>query len=259
MSRAVSPALRDRTVVVTRSPEQSGELARLLAAEGARVVEVPTLALVSVGGEERAAAEAAVRAAVAGTYDGIVLTSSNAAGFFHELVLATGNDASALGDVELFAIGPATARALVERGYRAPTQPREAIAEGLLATVREVLADEVPGKRLLLPRAREGRDVLIAGLRAAGAHIDVVVLYETRALTNGPGLPADGRVDWVTFASPSAARAFVQRFGDVGAKVACIGPVTAKAAEELGLRVAAVGEEHTAAGLVAAIVAAAGS
>lgn len=246
--------LEGRVVVVTRAPEQAGELSDLLRAAGARVVEVPTLVMVPVSGDEAARAQAAAKAAARGEYDGALFTSKNAVAFFHEVALAHGLSASHFASLPLFAIGPATARALVERGYEPPVVAGEAVGEGLVTTLRETLGLQLAGKRLLFPRAREARDVVVEGLRAAGADVDLVVLYETRPVTGGPGLPAGVAVDWITFASPSAVRAFHQRFGGLRARVACIGPVTAKAARELGMEVAAMGAEHTAPGLVAAMI-----
>jgi uroporphyrinogen III methyltransferase/synthase len=248
----VSPTpLAGQTVVVTRAPEQSGELVALLRERGARVLEVPTLVMVPVADEDARHARARVRAAAEGAHDVLLFTSRNAVAFFHELVLASGLTPAALGQ-PLFAIGPATARALVERGYGLPTVASEAVAEGLLAKVREVVGEKVAGLRFLLPRAREGREVLLDGLRQAGAEVELLVLYETRPITDGPALPA-GPIDWVTFASPSSVRAFHQRFGLPQAKIACIGPVTAKAVVELGGVVLAMGAEHTARGMVEAM------
>lgn len=249
-------SLAGKTVVVTRAAEQSGELAALLRQAGATVLEVPTLVVVPAGGRDLEPLDAALRLAGTGAYDGIVLTSANAVAFFHDRLLQLGLSPRALAATPLFAIGPATARALVSRGYAPPVVAAEAIAESLLTTMREHLRD-VAGCRLLLPRAREGREVLIDGLRQAGAEVDVVVLYDTLPVLDGPGLPAGEHIDWVTFASPSAVRAFTTRFGKTAAKVACIGPVTARAAAELGLLVSVVAEEHTAAGLVTALVRAA--
>ncbi len=246
-------------MVVTRAPEQSGELVKLLTDAGARVVEVPTLVTVPVDGDELSLVDAALRDLAAGAYDGVIVTSRNTVAFVHERLLALGLGAAAVAGTPVFAIGPATARALVERGYEPPTVAEEAVAEGLLATVRDALDADLAGMRFLLPRAREGRDVVIEGLRRAGARVDLVVVYETRPVTSGPGLPAGTRLDWVTFMSPTAVRAFVQRFGNLRTKVAVVGPVTAKAVREAGLEVDAMGEEHTAAGMVAAMVAAAGT
>jgi uroporphyrinogen-III synthase len=299
-----------QTVVITRAPEQSNELARLLSSAGARVVEVPALTIVPVGGEEAAALDASVHEVFRGGYDGVLFTSSNTVTFFDERVRALGFDPRALSrtpsgapsgassdasssassgppsdasssasssassdalsraplharsdapvrtfnHTTLYAIGPATAGSLVERGYPAPRVADEAIAEGLLALVRSELGSRLPGSRWLLPRAREGRNVIVEGLRAAGAQIEVVVAYETRPVTNGPGLPQGVCIDWITFASPSAVRAFHQRFGTIETRVACIGPVTAEAARKAGFDVAAVGREHTAAGMVQAML-----
>jgi uroporphyrinogen-III synthase len=254
---SASKPLVGQTVVVTRAPEQSGELSHLLREAGAQVVEMPLFVLVPVTGQEQQEADAVILGAARGHYEAVLFTSRNAVAFFHERLLTLGLSPDAVAELSSFAIGPATARALIERGYEPPTVATEAVAEGLLATLRQTLGDELSGRRFLWPRAREARDVLVEGLRRQGARVDVAVLYQTQPLASEPGLPQDRRIDWVTFASPSAVRAFHERFGRIEARFACIGPVTAAAAAELGLEVSAVGEQHTVPGLVAAIVRAA--
>ena len=109
-------------------------------------------------------------------FDLVCVTSPNGA---HELwarLDAAGLDARALAGARLAAIGPGTARALLEHGLRADVVPARAVAEGLV----EALAD-VPVRRALLVRGREGRDVLPDALRARGAEVEVLVLYETVA------------------------------------------------------------------------------
>ena len=62
--------------------------------------------------------------------------------------------------------------------------------------------------------------------------------------------------DVITFSSPSTVDRYLElSAGQVPAVVACIGPVTAEAARKAGLVVDVVADEHTAAGLVAALVA----
>jgi uroporphyrinogen III methyltransferase/synthase len=112
---------------------------------------------------------------------------------------------------------------------------------------------------VLLARAAEARDVLPERLREAGADVDEVPAYET--LTASPedvdlgGRLATGDVDWLTFTASSTVRNFVRLVGaDAGrARVACIGPVTAGTARELGLPVDLVASDYTIPGLVRAL------
>ncbi len=244
-------ALAGKTVVVTRASEQASELSALLAAEGACVHQVPTINVVPVSGDEQAALDLALEDLAHGVYGGVLMTSANAVRFVHARLRELGLWDAAAKSLH-FAIGPATAHALVGRGVASPIVADEAIGEGLVRKLTQALGLSLAGRRLLLPRARTAREEIVEQLRALGAQVDVVTVYDTLPLTAGPGLP-QGPIDWFTFASPSAVKAFVGRFGPPPGRIGCIGPVTAQAAGGLGLAIAAVAKEHTSAGLVAAM------
>src|SRR5439155_19219799 len=126
------------------------------------------------------------------------------------------------------------------------------VAEAIL----EALGD-VRGQRILLPRADIARRALADGLRERGAIVDEVATYHT--LPADAERPSLGEVDAVTFTSSSTVKNFVAA-GPVprGARVVCIGPITARTARELGLEVTEVAGEYTEDGLIAALVAARG-
>ena len=146
------------------------------------------------------------------------------------------------------AIGPGTARALKEGGIVADVVPSRAVAEGLV----EALAS-VDVRRALVVRAREGRDVLPDALRARGASVDVVALYETVAEPVDPSVVAD--VDYVTFTSASTVRFFLDAVGELdGPRVVSIGPATTAALREAGLEPHVEADPHTPEGLVSALL-----
>jgi uroporphyrinogen III methyltransferase/synthase len=122
---------------------------------------------------------------------------------------------------------------------------------------------EGPG-RVLLIRAEQARPILPERLREKGWTVDVVPAYRT-VLGEGDGTTRhaleNSRVDAVTFTSSSTVRNFVELAGDVPRPpvVACIGPITAGTAKELGWRPTVVATEHTIAGLVDALVNAVGA
>ena len=73
---------------------------------------------------------------------------------------------------------------------------------------------------MLVPRADIGRDVIADGLRSAGAIVTDVVAYRTvleeAQQDGGPDIYRmllDGRIDVVTFTSPSAVRNFSAIYG----------------------------------------------
>ncbi len=144
----------------------------------------------------------------------------------------------------------------------------DAVQEGLAAALAES-GIPMAGARVLIPRAREARDVLPDALRVAGALVDVLPVYDTVPVS-GLAVPPEQveDADFVTFTSGSGVRRFValmeasgagrplsERLS--GARLCSIGPVTSQALRECGLPVAVEASEHTAAGLVAAIATAA--
>jgi uroporphyrinogen III methyltransferase/synthase len=133
-----------------------------------------------------------------------------------------------------------------------------------------MLALGVKGSRVLIPRAKEAREVLPEKLAEAGALVEVVPAYETVLDDTGAGdmkhMLSAGEIDIITFTSSSTVKNFAALLDGfdlsllpASVTIACIGPVTADTARELGLKVDIVADEYTIPGLVEALVAAAGA
>jgi uroporphyrinogen III methyltransferase/synthase len=170
-----------------------------------------------------------------------------------DAVERAGGDARALAGVTVAAIGPGTAAELRRRGIRADIVPPRSVAESLVESLADV---PVEGRRVLVARAAEARDVLPDALRDRGAQVDVVALYDTVAepLTDDQ-LAAAESADYVTFTSSSTVRFYTQAGGRVnGARVVSIGPVTSQTARELGLPVDVEAERHDIDGLIDALL-----
>jgi uroporphyrinogen III methyltransferase / synthase len=239
-----------RTVVVTRARAQASGLAARLAELGAEVVETPAIRIEprAVSDELRKAAESI------GDYELVCLTSPNGAALLMDALAELGKDARALGGVTVAAIGPATAAELQQRGIHADVVPERSVAEALVDALAEV---DVSGKRVLIARASEARDVLPEALKNRGADVDVVALYDTvtEPLTDEQR-DAASRADYLTFTSSSTVRNFMETAGGVsdGARVVSIGPVTSATAKELGLTVHVEAKQHDIDGLVQALI-----
>jgi uroporphyrinogen III methyltransferase / synthase len=136
--------------------------------------------------------------------------------------------------------------------------PERSVAEALAS---ELIERGVAGKRVLVARAADARDVLPDTLREAGATVDVVALYETvRASLDADQLEAIARAHYVTFTSSSTVRHFLEAIGGrerfpFGARVVSIGPITSDTAKKLGLDVDVEAERHDIDGLVEALLA----
>lgn len=248
-----------KRIVLTRAQEQAGEFSRLLAAYGAEPVEVPTIQIVPPASWQ------AIDDAIArlGTYQWLIFTSMNGVGPFMDRLHAAGKDARALANLRLCAIGPRTAQELQIHGVTADLVPAEFQAEGILASFTQI---GIRGSRVLIPRAEVAREILPEQLREWGAVVDVIPVYRTIVPTVDVASVTqqlrEGRVAALTFTSSSTVRNFVELFGGQQAvtrlvaqvAIACIGPITARTAEEQGLTVRIMPAENTVPALAQAIV-----
>jgi uroporphyrinogen III methyltransferase/synthase len=246
-----------RRVLVTRTREQASTLSEALAGLGATPIELPLIEVQEL--EDYSLLDDALHRVA--EFDWLVFTSANGVAAVRVRLAALGMDVRDLKGPRLAAIGPGTAEPLEQLGIRVDLVPERYIAEGL---AEALIAQGVSGRRILIARAEEAREVLPEVLADAGAEVVVAPCYRTRPATGAEertaALLAEGNLDVITFASSSAVKAFVGCVGvDTlgerlrGITVACIGPVTAQTAEEFGLRVDVMPEEHTIAGLVEAL------
>jgi uroporphyrinogen III methyltransferase/synthase len=239
---AVRP-LAGVSVAVTRARAQASGLAARLRSLGASVIEAPAIRIVPLDGP----------APDLSRYDLVCLTSPNGVRLLFSRLAAGGLDARALSGARVAAIGPGTGRALAEHGVIADIVPERFVAEGLI----EALA-EVPVTRALVARAASARDVLVDGLRARGAEVDVVALYETVASPLGDAeLAAVAGADYVTFTSSSTVQYFLEAAGDrrPRGRLVSIGPVTSETLRSHGLEPDVEAAQHDIDGLVDALVA----
>lgn len=257
-ARPAAP-LAGRTAVVTRTLEQSGALARPLAAMGANVLAFPVIE--TVDPEDWAPADRAIAALA--DYSWIVLTSTNAVDRFFGRLEHAGLNILALGAARIAVVGSGTARHLADHGIEPDLIPAEFRGEGLVQAFRELGAG--PGWRVLIPRALDAREILPDALREMGAQVDVVPVYRT--VRAQPDLEivdmlGGGKVDMVTFTSPSTFTSFISLVEGLGVDIpslmagivsASIGPVTSDAMRERGFEPTIEAAESTVPGLVAAI------
>ena len=243
-------------VVVTRPREQTEEFAELLRAEGARVILFPVITVEPL--ENTVSLDEAQDRI--GEYQWLVFTSANSVRFFFQRLRDRSMDIRDLKGPRIACIGPATAKAVRKKGLNVDIVPDDYISEGVVNAFDGI---DLEGAKVLLPRAEKARDVIPEGLAERGASVDVIPLYRTAGSgRNGPELVAmmkKGRVDVLTFTSPSTVKHCLEMIGGVesipdAVKIACIGPVTAEAAEEAGLRVDIMQGPYDMQGFVSAIV-----
>lgn len=280
--RSTKHPLRGVRVLVGRARHQAGALSAELRKRGAEVLEIPFIKIQ----EPRSFRPLDSALQSLHSYDWLILTSVNGVEAMWDRLkqldiapavrgrqnlegykLSPGSTgrkkvrAVGSGHLRIAAIGPATKRAIEQRGVDVDVMPKEYVAESVVRSLK----NKVKGKRVLLVRARVARDVIPRELRKAGAHVDVVEAYETvvpqssqrrlqSALTN-----PERRPNVVTFTSSSTVKNFMTLLGRrpkslAGIQMASIGPVTSETLRELGLKVDIVAREFTIPGLIDAIV-----
>ncbi len=148
-------------------------------------------------------------------YDWLVLTSVNGVDAVWERLHELDLTKRQLKRLKVAAIGPATRKAIEERGIKVNVVPEEYVAESVVKSLRKQIA----GKRVLLARARVARDVIPRELRKLGAKVEVVEAYETvipqssRARLRSILRDSKRRPDVITFTSSSTVRNFVALLG----------------------------------------------
>jgi uroporphyrinogen III methyltransferase/synthase len=256
-----SPAnlpLADKSVLVACSARKSDALVVGLTALGAQVLAAEVIKIREIA--DRSAINSALSQLE--SYDWLVFASSYAVLFFAKYL----NERGAVPTLpRVCAVGPATAATARECGFDVALVPEDFVAEGILRALalRQGGIQGLAGLRILLPRAREARDVLSRDLTAAGAHVDVVSCYE-----NVPGeidekalrLMRERRIDLLVFTSSSTVKSFLtlagEEFGRTileRAAVAALGPVTARTIESFGKKCDIVPAENTIPSLIEAI------
>lgn len=233
-------------VAVTRASHQASALSSALTRAGATPLEVPTIEIAPPGDGGAALAGALARLAEFGW---VCFTSANAV----SAVLESLGGPGPLRSARLAAVGRATAAALGEAGLSVALVPEAAEGASLAAAFGPAPS---PPPAVLLPQAAGARPDLAAGLRASGYRVEEVEAYRTLPRPAEPALARElAGCRAITFASPSALRAFVSSYGRgaLPPVVASIGPVTSEAARRLGIAVAAEAATASVEGIVAAL------
>lgn len=234
-------------VLVPRTREQSPGLPDRLRSYGAVSEEVPTISVEPPRNPQQM--DKAIRGLVEGRYEWVVFTSANAVKAVREKFDEYGLDARSFSGLKVAAVGEKTAAAVEVWGIRPDLVPSgEQSTRGLLEDwpPYDDLLD--PLNRVFLPRADIATENLVAGLLELGWEVDDVTAYRTVRAAPPPAPTREaiktGKFDAVMFTSSSTVRNLVGIAGKPHATtvIACIGPATAKTAEEHGLRVDVVAE-----------------
>lgn len=247
-------------VLVPRTQDRSDDLVDRLQRFGATPVEVPTISVEPPRTPQQM--DRAVHGLVSGRYEWIGFTSVNAVRAVREKLQQYGLDARSFAGLKVAAVGADTAEALIAFGVRPDLLPEaDATTQALLEEWPPYDSLIDPINRVFLPRADIATETLAAGLTELGWEVEDVTAYRTVRAAPPPAPTREaiksGGFDAVLFTSSSTVRNLVGIAGKPHAStvVACIGPQTAKTAEEHGLRVDVLAEEPTHGALADALAA----
>ncbi len=247
-------------VLIPRTQDNAGPLIEMLRANGAVPVEVPTISVEPPRTPQQI--DRAVHGLVSGRYEWIGFTSVNAVRAIREKLDEYGLDARSFAGLKVAAVGESTVDALIEFGVRPDLVPREDQNTQALLDIWPVYDSLVdPINRVFLPRADIATDTLVAGLGELGWEVEDITAYRTVRAAPPPAATREaiksGGFDAVLFTSSATVRNLVGIAGKphLSTVVACIGPQTAKTAQEHGLRVDVLAEVSTPEGLVQALAA----
>ena len=245
MAEASASPLAGRNILITRASDQTESLVRELEARGAKPVLQPMIAFhppTDFGPLDRALRDLR-------SFDWLLLTSANAVRALLDRSQSLGVDVlNSFNAVRIAAVGPVTAEAARRAGM--PVS-RVATKHHGLALAEEFSAD-FARKRILLPRSNLASSDLPDALRQLGAQVTEIIAYRTFAVEpegEGQNQFSSGNLEAILFFSPSAVRNFLnwdeakgsrvlRSMSDLSRKtvVVAVGPVTATALREAGLR-----------------------
>jgi uroporphyrinogen III methyltransferase/synthase len=248
--------LLGKRILVTRTREQASDLVRLLERRGAYCLECPTIEV--HWPKDLKPLDQAINSL--STFDWVIFSSANAVRFFFERLFELDFDLRALGNIRIAVVGAGTAKAISALHLNSDIMPDNFRAEGLIDAFSHI---DISGKRILIPRAEKAREILPRRLSELGAEVTLVPTYRTLAPDLKPEVVEileQETIDVLTFTSSSTVKNFFQLLPDdlrnqilEQAKVACIGPITARTAENFGLKVTVQPDKFTIPSLVSAI------
>lgn len=242
----MASVLAGKRIVVTRRVEQAASFCKRLRTLGAEPILFPTIELTALPATELDRVMDEI-----GAYDWLLFTSANAIRFF----FASNSVSTARPDLPSIAVvGSATGDLLSDYGYGAAVMPKTFTGEGLAQSI-----GSLQGRRVLLPRAKQGRADIVDELKARGAKVHDIALYDTVMAEPRPEALAaiKAGVDVLTFTSPLTAEYFYRMVEPdlvASAIVACIGPTTANTVQKLGVLVHVMPPQYTIIGLTDALI-----
>lgn len=253
--------LYGKTIIVTRARQDASFFAESLENLGANVIEFPTIKITKPEDNYKAIDEKITPISKKNPYKWIIFTSENAVHHFFQRLFKLEKDARILFASKIVAIGKKTRDTLKEYGILADIMPLDYSAEGLL----KILAKEIkPHDKILIPRAKIAREILVQKLQALGGEVHVVHVYQTilekqeEKITHIKKMLQENQINALTFTSSSTVNNFFKLIEDKtllkNVKIIAIGDITKKTAQDHGLEDIITAKEATTYSMVETIM-----
>ncbi|SCI43390.1 MULTISPECIES: uroporphyrinogen-III C-methyltransferase [unclassified Romboutsia] len=244
-----------KNIMVTRSRTQSSSIVEKIMDLGGNPIEIPTIKIKKI--DNNFELENEINNIKEYTY--LVLTSKNGVEIFFDKLEEMSLDVRSLANIKVCAIGSATAKEIKSRGINPDIVPEKFVAESLFDELKNKLRKE---DKILIPRAKNARDYLIDKLSEI-CTVKEIHTYESVIDTSKKeeilDILENEQLDYITFASSSTVRNFVEIIGKdnldkiSSSKVISIGPITSATAKELNINVYKEAEKATIDKIVEAI------
>ncbi|MCP4724311.1 MAG: uroporphyrinogen-III C-methyltransferase [bacterium] len=249
-----------RSIIVTRSHNQTREFTGELSILGAEVIHRPAIDIIPP--ESYSDLDECLQKG--GEYDWIIFTSVNGVRAFAHRINELDLDIRIFTKAKFGAIGSMSGKAVRELGVKVDFVPENYTSTGFVTEFKEKYSD-LSGSRILIPASDLARDIIPDGLSDLGAEVIPVTAYRTAAPAYSKedmrSLFIDRMIDLVTFTSSSTVDNFFLQFSEndlekVKSKLnaASIGPMTSDTLREHGIEPVLEAEIHTVKGLTGAII-----
>ena len=253
----LSSSLKNKTIVVTRSNDETSESIKKLESLGAKIILFPTIKIVPI----KLFNHFDTYAERLSTFDFIVFTSENAVKYSMERLKETGTTIPS--EIKIICVGSKTADKCKEYNINVDIIPDDFSAKGLLSYFE---SGNIIEKRFFIPSSEIARNELKMGLIKQGAEVSQIQIYDValpdkKEIDKGIQLISSNKPDLFIFTSPSTFDNFLKILGIDNPKiyfenynVAAIGPTTAKAIEDKGVKVDITPESFTMDALTISII-----
>jgi uroporphyrinogen III methyltransferase/synthase len=259
--------LQNQEIIITRADGQISALSEPLQALGATTIPCPSIAIHPMESQDDLAKiDTAIQ--TLHTYDWVIFTSVNGVRYFLERLYHLGFDMRAFKNAKIACIGSATAKALKQWGLKTDMIPKAYVAESLIEAFENLDLQNL-GKRVLIPRALEAREILPNYLESKGLFVNVLPIYQTKSAKISAKIKDEILAELKTnqakriicFTANSTVEHFCALWTDSELKriqantvAIAIGPISGQKAQKIGFRLVAQAEVFHIEGLVDAVV-----